>query len=365
MMRRSVASSSASSSRSPRSSARAPSTSIENDRPIAAAVVTIRRAVRRQRGEASLDRFPHAVRYAELCERSQAAPLGLPDSADFDQMAQDLLDEERVALRLAVKRVREVCRWRAPEPGGDHRRDRSAVKAPQPQPLECPLAAQIRERGSQRLGQLSVAVGAEDQHALCLDRAHEVRQQQSCRLVRPVQVFEQQDDRPRSRRICDQRAGGLEQPEALALRVAADRIGKIRESPGELGNESRELAAVRVELAQQHLRRDRRDVPAERFDERLIGDQQLLVTAAEKHRRAVLVSGAGEFARQSRLADAGIAGDHRESARSSPSIGQLGLEASSSDSSRPTNRLRSRRVSAGGSGGSVSAATAAGTRSGA
>ena len=102
---------------------------------------------RRQRGQAPLDRLPHAVGYAELGERSQAPPLGPVDGGDFDQVAQDLLDEERVALGLAVKRVREMRRRRAPEPGGDHRRDLSAVQAPQPQPLDRPLAVQVREHG--------------------------------------------------------------------------------------------------------------------------------------------------------------------------------------------------------------------------
>ena len=115
--------------------------------------------------------------------------------------------------------------------------------------------------------------------------------------------------------LASRRAGGLEQAEALALRVAADRLGEVREPPRELGNEPRELAPVRAELAAQHLRRHRRGVPAERLDERLIGDQRLLVTAAEEHRRALLMCGAGEFARQPRLADARIAGDQREPAR--------------------------------------------------
>ena len=113
-----------------------------------------------------------------------------------------------------------------------------------------------------------------------------MRQEQGGRLVRPVQVLQHQHDRPRSRRIREQRCGGLEQAEALTLRVVAHRLGKIRQSPSQLGNEPREFATVDVELAPEHVRRDRRDVPTERLDERLIGDQYLLVTAAKEHRRA-------------------------------------------------------------------------------
>ena len=187
-----------------------------------------------------------------------------------------------------------------------------------------------------------------------------MRQQQRRRLVRPVQVLEHQHDRPRSRRVREQGAGGLEQAEALALRVAAGRRGEVREPPRELGNEPRELAPERADLAAQHLRRHRRGVPAERLDERLVGDQHLLVTAAEEHRRALLVSGAGELARQPRLADARLAGDQREPARPAPSLGPLGPEPASSASSRPTNGLRPRGASAGGSGGGASAAADAG-----
>ena len=157
-----------------------------------------------------------------------------------------------------------------------------------------------------------------------LDRAHHVREQQRRRLVRPVQVLQHQHDRPRLRRVREQRAGRLEQAVPLALRVAADRLGEIRQPARELGNESGELAAVRADLAAQHLRRQRRDVPAERLDERLIGDQQLLVTAAEQHRRALLVCGVSELARQPRLADPRIAGDHREPSRPTPSVGPPG-----------------------------------------
>ena len=156
---------------------------------------------RRQPRQAPLDRLPDAVGDAERGEGSQAAPLGPVDRIRVDQVAQDLLDEERVAFGLAVKRVREMRRRRAPEPAGDHRRNLPAVQAPEPQPLDRALAMQVRQHGRQRLAKLRLAVGADDQHALRLDRAHDVREEQGCRLVRPVQVLQHQHDRPRSRRI--------------------------------------------------------------------------------------------------------------------------------------------------------------------
>ena len=181
-----AASSSASSTASPGRSARSSTTSIENDRPITAAIVTTRRAggdnvaSRRSIASQTPSGMPSSVKDAR---RRHAVPS---PASGVDQVAQDLLDEERVALGVAVQRVREVRRRRAPEPRGDHRRDLPPMKAPEPHPLESPLAAQVRKRGSKRLGQVGVAVGAEDQHALRLDRAHEVRQQQRGRPVRPV-----------------------------------------------------------------------------------------------------------------------------------------------------------------------------------
>ena len=194
---------------------------------------------RRQSGKAPLDRLPHAVRDAELGERGQTPPFGPLDRVRVDEVAQDLLDEERVALGFAVKRVREMRRRRAPEPAGDHRRDVAPVQAPQPQPLDGSLAVQVREHRDQRLAQLGLAIGADDQHALGLDRAHDVRQEQCGRLVRPVQVLEHQHDRPRSRRVREQRAGGLEQAEPLVLR---SRRGPARPGPGVCGR-ARERAA--------------------------------------------------------------------------------------------------------------------------
>ena len=107
-----------------------------------------------------------------------------------------------------------------------------------------------------------------------------------------------------------------------------DRRGEIRESPRELGNEPRELAPERAELAPQHLRGHRRSVPAQRLDERLIGDQRLLVTAAEKDRRAILMSGTGEFAHEPRLADARVTRDQREPARPGACFRPLGPKPS-------------------------------------
>ena len=76
-------------------------------------------------------------------------PHSVPSTAaDFDQVAQDLLDEERVAFGLAVQRVREMRRRRAPEPAGDHRGDLPAVQAPEPKPLDRALAMQVRQHGA-------------------------------------------------------------------------------------------------------------------------------------------------------------------------------------------------------------------------
>ena len=51
---------------------------------------------------------------------------------------------------------------------------------------------------------------------------------------------------------------------------------------------------------------------AERLDERLIGNEGLLVAAARQHRRAVLVRRAGELPHQACLADPGLAREHHD-----------------------------------------------------
>src|SRR5205823_9317891 len=48
------------------------------------------------------------------------------------------------------------------------------------------------------------------------------------------------------------------------------------------------------------------------FDERLVRGDVLLVTAAEQHRRAVVVDVAREFGGEPALADAGVASDQQE-----------------------------------------------------
>jgi len=87
---------------------------------------------------------------------------------------------------------------------------------------------------------------------------------------------------------------------------------QVRDATSKPGNEPGELGPVRAELGAKHRRRCRRDVPTERLDERLVGDQHLLVTAAEEHRSPLITYGTAELADEPRLADPGLTGDDRE-----------------------------------------------------
>ena len=103
--------------------------------------------LRRQDGQTTLDRLPHAVRDTELRERPQAAPLGVVDGAGFDEMAQHLLDEERIALGFAVKRVGVVRRRCPTQPAGDHLGDGAAVEASATEVVRAPGRGAGRRAG--------------------------------------------------------------------------------------------------------------------------------------------------------------------------------------------------------------------------
>ena len=187
-----------------------------------------------------------------------------------------------------------------------------------------------------------------------------MRQQQGGRLVRPVQVLQHQHDRPRSRRVREQRAGGLEQAEALG---PPRRRWPARRGPGAAAR-ARERAARARRRARRPGRAAPRATPPRRTDRtprRTAGRRSApprdsgrgAPPRPPRERRGRARSPAascrcpGSPAITASRPDPSRASDHW--ARSQPS-----------ESSRPTNGLRSRRASAAGSGGSGSAATDAG-----
>ena len=100
---------------------------------------------------------------------------------------QQLLDEERIALRALDDRARNHGWDRAARLGGDHRRDLLLAEPFEPERLKRPRAAELGECPCERvcLIHLRVPIGAEDQQGRPLGGAYDMPQQQQRRRDRP------------------------------------------------------------------------------------------------------------------------------------------------------------------------------------
>ena len=139
-------------------------------------------------------------------------------------VAHDLLDEERVALGLAGERAHEGLARRARTASSATSSATSGSARPvELQPPQRALAAQVADQLVQRVavGDLALAVGAEEQHPPRRGRAHEVAQQLQRRPVGPVQVVEDEHDRRLGADLADQRGDGVEEAEALRVGLGA------------------------------------------------------------------------------------------------------------------------------------------------
>ncbi len=243
--------------------------------------------------EPAREHLAHALRHA-----------GRPRLPD---LAQDLLDEERVAAGLAPDRAGERSRRVGAEPRRDERVDVALPEAVERDAPHEAVAAQVGQQRAERRRRLVRPGRGEDQHRP--ERgAREVAQQQQRRAVGPVQVVEHQEHGLPGRRARQQRCRRLEQAVALASRVARRGRAERRQPVGLVGDEAAELGGERQ--GAQLLARAVSQVRPQRLGERLVRRDRVLVGAAVEDGRPALVSRARELGRQAGLADPRLPGDH-------------------------------------------------------
>ena len=198
-------------------------------------------------------------------------------------------------------------------------REPAELQAPQR-----PLAAQVADQLVQRVavGDLALAVGAEEQHPARRGRAHEMPQQLERRPVRPLQVVEHEHHRRLRADLAQQRGHGVEEAEALRVRLRAAHVpapaggGMVGGRGPELRQQDRELRRARAQPVAQGVQRRARRPPAQHLDHRLVERQGLLVEAPVEHRRAVRVRAGGHLGHEPRLADPGVARQQHQRALS-------------------------------------------------
>jgi len=142
-----------------------------------------------------------------------------------------------------------------------------------------------------------------------------VLEQEQRRAIRPVEVVEDEQQRARVRRVHEEGGDAVEEPVAVLLGIAGRRRLHVREPLRHLGNELRDVGPCASQLLAQRVVAPRRDVLAQCFDEREVGNARLGLVAVTHQdlcaaQRRVDPCPLG----QARLADSGLADQHDERA---------------------------------------------------
>ena len=262
-------------------------------------------------------------------------PLGEPEplelrrarAADLhpglDQVADDLLDEERIALGLLVQGMGECTRGAHPGPHPDELGGLGLAEPPEVELGGEAVPAQLAERVRERVPALGRPVRADDQQARRVRGASEMAQQQQRRPVGPLEVVEHEQHRRRPRELDEQPHHRLEQPVALGLGLVLWRWRKIGGAPAQLGDQPRELRPVLARARPQVGERGVQGPVPEGLEERLVGNDGLARRAPREHDRARVVDAPRELGRERGLADPRVAGEQHD-----PATRRLGVVGS-------------------------------------
>jgi hypothetical protein len=146
----------------------------------------------------------------------------MPEVTLLDEVTHDLLDEERIALRLAVNRFCQRTRHLAARDRLQHPLHLGRAQAAQLHAAKAGLPAQVGQRRRQRMGavHLDVAVGPDHQQPRSLQVPGQMREQVEAALVGPVQVLQHQHQRLHGAGVAQEAADRLQQAPAVLLRLA-------------------------------------------------------------------------------------------------------------------------------------------------
>ena len=248
--------------------------------------------------------------------RRLPSPLGAAKGARFSQVADDLVEEEGVAVGLAPEREgqRPVLLAGILAGTGEQGGDVVGGEAAELEAGEAVVAAEVGEHLGEGVGagKVALAVGADDEHGGGPPVPKQVAQHEQGRLVGPVQVVEDEQHRARLGGQVEQLGHTLEEPVALHLDVTSRR--RRPDGPGLAADSRKERADVFRDTTDPGFDLARRlasEVVGQGFDEGLVGDERLFVAATVEH-GAGGQGPAGQLAGQAGLADPGLARHQHE-----------------------------------------------------
>ena len=176
----------------------------------------------------------------------------------------------------------------------------------QPQLAHAAVARRRLERGEHRCRELPVAERQRAEDPRGRGSPQQVHEELERRLVRPVQVIEDDDQRLPGGERHEQRAHRAMGAEALVLQRGERHVGR-----GDGGQHPRQLGQALAHQLLQPAGCERRDVIVERGHPD--AERELLLhlrAAAHEHQAAAGVGAVGQLGQQARLAAAGLAAHH-------------------------------------------------------
>ncbi len=260
----------------------------------------------------SPDHLAHALRHGEL----GAGDLSLGAEAPFGhQETHDLADEERIALGLAVHRRDELGRRCRPRRHLDVARHVVLGEAAQGETASHGLAGQVAERLEQRMlaAELHVAIGADHEEPRRTHLARQELQQQERRLIGPLDVVQDEDQRLRAGGVPQKGGDAVEEPEARLLGLERGRGREVGQPLTHLGYDLGDVRGARPHLGLHALCVAVVEVGTDDLDPRPVRRCTAgLVRASPQDLEAAHTRIRAELARGARLADPGLTGQEDE-----------------------------------------------------
>ena len=140
----------------------------------------------------------------------------------------------------------------------------------------------------------------------------EVAQQAERRVLGPLEVVEDEEDRPPAGDRPQPVAHRVEQPHALGVGVVGQRWAHPADAGADVGEQASEVVGVGVDVALQQPARAGGGVAAHRLADRLVGGEGLLVPPPVEHHAAPGVHPQRLLGGERGLADAGVARQHHD-----------------------------------------------------
>ena len=176
------------------------------------------------------------------------------------------------------------------------------------------LAGQLCECGRERVAyrRIDVAIRPDDEDPTPREFAGEESQQEQRRLVRSVEVVEDEDERTGGRRVLQEARGVIEESEPRSLTLE-NRLRQVREALSELRNDLSHVGGPGPELRAQRFRRALLHVRAQRLNPRPVGRRAArLPAASDEHSGTANSRLRSEFFREAALADARLTHEQDE-----------------------------------------------------